>query len=316
MTRGTWVPLCVPKGGCFVVARKLSQKRKREAVAGYLFITPNLVGFLAFQLIPIAAAIGLGFTQWDLINDPIWVGLANYRNLLKEPVFQLAVRKTLYFVVVNVPIQSILALFIAILLNRSIRFQNLIRTLFIVPWVSMAVAVGLTWTWIFNSQFGLLNEILMKLGSDKIPWLAHPDWALNSVIIVNIWQFLGFHIIIFLAGLQMIPREVEEAAIVDGAGSVTRFFRITLPLISPVLFYDLIVNIIGTFQAFDLPYAMTGGGPGNATRVYNLYLYQKGFQFLRMGEASAMAVMLFVLIGVTTAFFFRVVGRRVNYDLT
>jgi ABC-type sugar transport system permease subunit len=139
---------------------------------------------------------------------------------------------------------------------------------------------------------------------------------LISVIVVNIWQFLGFHIIVFLAGLQMIPREVEEAAIVDGATPLTRFFKVTLPLISPVLFYDLIVNVIGTFQAFDLPYAMTGGGPGNATRVYNLYLYQKGFQFLRMGEASAMAVMLFIIIGITTAFFFRVVGRRVNYDLT
>lgn len=298
------------------MARKMSPKRRREAVAGYLFITPNLLGFLIFQLVPIVVAILLAFTEWDLINDPIWVGFANYRNLLKEPVFHLSVKKTLYFVVINVPVQSMLALLIAILLNRSIRFQNLIRTLFIVPWVSMAVAVGLTWTWIYNSQFGLLNEILTRVGLDKIPWLAHPDWALISVIVVNIWQFLGFHIIVFLAGLQMIPREVEEAAIVDGATPLTRFFKVTLPLISPVLFYDLIVNVIGTFQAFDLPYAMTGGGPGNATRVYNLYLYQKGFQFLRMGEASAMAVMLFIIIGITTAFFFRVVGRRVNYDLT
>mgnify|MGYP003769852403 CR=1 FL=1 len=229
----------------------MSQKRKREAIAGYLFITPNLFGFLVFQLIPIAVAIVLGFTEWDLINEPIWVGFSNYRNLLKDPVFQLSVRKTLYFVLVNVPVQSALALLIAILLNRSIRFKNLIRTLFIVPWVSMAVAVGLTWTWIYNSQFGLLNEILVKVGLDKIPWLAHPDWAMISVIVVNIWQFLGFHIIIFLAGLQMIPREVEEAAIVDGASTLTRFFRITLPLISPVLFYDLIVNVIGTFQIFN-----------------------------------------------------------------
>jgi ABC-type sugar transport system permease subunit len=299
-----------------LMMRQRSEKRRREAIAGYLFITPNVLGFLVFQLVPIAVAIGLSFTQWDLINDPVWVGLDNYINLLKEPVFHLSVKKTLYFVLINVPTQSFLALLIAILLNRSIRLKNLIRTLFIVPWVSMAVAVGLTWTWIFNSQFGLLNEILLKLGLERIPWLAHPDWAINSVIIVNIWQYLGFHIIIFLAGLQMIPKEVEEAAIVDGASSLRRFFSITLPLLSPVLFYDLVVNIIGTFQIFDLPYAMTGGGPGNATRVYNLYLYQKGFQFLRMGEATAMAVMLLVIIGVTTAFFFRFVGRRVNYDLT
>lgn len=296
--------------------QKMSHKRRREAIAGYLFITPNLLGFLIFQLVPIVVAIGLAFTQWDLINDPVWVGFANYRALLRDPVFLLSIKKTLYFVVVNVPLQSMLALIIAILLNRSTRLQNLIRTLFIVPWVSMAVAVGLTWTWIFNSQFGLLNEILLRIGLDRIPWLAHQDWAMFSVIIVNVWQFLGFHIIIFLAGLQMIPKEVEEAAIVDGASKLTRLFRITLPLISPVLFYDLIVNIIGTFQVFDLPYAMTGGGPGNATRVYNLYLYQKGFQFLRMGEASAMAVLLLIMIAITTAFFFKIVGRRVNYDLS
>ena len=291
-------------------------KRRREAIAGYLFITPNLLGFMVFQLIPIVVAIVLGFTKWDLINPPEWVGFGNYRALFKDPVFALSIKKTLRFVVVNVPAQSLLALLIAMLLNRSIRFQNLIRTLFIVPWVSMAVAVGLTWTWIFNAQFGLLNQILQAIGLDRIPWLASQDWALGSVMVVNIWQYLGFHIIIFLAGLQMIPQEIEEAAIVDGANAWTRVLKITIPLISPVLFYDLIVNMIGTFQIFDLPYAMTGGGPGNATRVYNLYLYQKGFQFLRMGEASAMAVLLFIMIGVTTVIFFNVIGRRVNYDLT
>ncbi|NMB46620.1 MAG: sugar ABC transporter permease [Firmicutes bacterium] len=290
--------------------------RRRESLAGYLFIAPNLLGFLVFQLIPIIAAIVLGFSSWDLINPPEWVGLTNYKTLLNDPVFKLSLQKTLYFVIVNVPVQSILALMIAVLLNQNVKFQNLLRTLFIVPWVSMAVAVGLTWTWIFNSQFGLLNQILNSLGFRKIPWLASQDWALNSVIIVNVWQYLGFHIIIFLTGLQLIPQEVTEAAIVDGATPWTRFWKITFPLISPVLFYDLIVNMIGTFQIFDLPYAMTGGGPGNATRVYNLYLYQKGFQFLRMGEASAMAVILFILIALTTVVFFRIIGRRVNYDIT
>lgn len=290
--------------------------RRRESLAGYLFIAPNLLGFLVFQLIPIIAAIVLGFSSWDLINPPEWVGLTNYKTLLNDPVFKLSLQKTLYFVIVNVPVQSILALMIAVLLNQNVKFQNLLRTLFIVPWVSMAVAVGLTWTWIFNSQFGLLNQILNSLGFQRIPWLASQDWALNSVIIVNVWQYLGFHIIIFLTGLQLIPQEVTEAAIVDGATPWTRFWKITIPLISPVLFYDLIVNMIGTFQIFDLPYAMTGGGPGNATRVYNLYLYQKGFQFLRMGEASAMAVILFILIALTTVVFFRIIGRRVNYDIT
>ena len=257
---------------------------RQEAIAGYLFVAPNLIGFLVFQLIPIVAAVGLSFTAWDLINYPQWVGLANYRTLLKDPVFRLSLQKTFLFVIINVPLQSVLALIIAVLLNQNIRFQNLLRTLFIVPWVSMSVAVGLTWTWIFNSQFGIINQILQRLGMQRIPWLASQDWALPSVIAVNIWQYLGFHIIVFLTGLQLIPREVTEAAIVDGASAWTRFWRITIPLVSPILFYDLIVNMIGTFQIFDLPFAMTNGGPGNATRVYNLYLYQKGFQFLRMGK--------------------------------
>ncbi|NLM40492.1 MAG: sugar ABC transporter permease [Firmicutes bacterium] len=289
---------------------------RQEALAGYLFIAPNLIGFLVFQLIPIIAAVVLSFTAWDLINDPKWVGLANYKALLRDPVFKLSLKKTFQFVIINVPLQSALALIIAVLLNQNIRLQNLLRTLFIVPWVSMSVAVGLTWTWIFNSQFGIINQILLKFGMQRIPWLASQDWALPSVIIVNVWQYLGFHIIVFLTGLQLIPREITEAAIVDGASAWTRFWRITIPLIGPILFYDLIVNMIGTFQIFDLPYAMTGGGPGNATRVYNLYLYQKGFQFLRMGEATAMAVILFLLIAVTSGLFFRIIGRRINYDLT
>jgi len=289
---------------------------RQEAIAGYLFIAPNLIGFLVFQLIPIVAAVVLSFTAWDLINDPQWVGFANYRALLKDPTFRLSLKKTVQFVVINVPLQSLLALIVAVLLNQNIKFQNLMRTLFIVPWVSMSVAVGLTWTWIFNSQFGIINQILLKLGRQRIPFLASQDWALPSVIAVNVWQYLGFHIIVFLTGLQLIPREVTEAAIVDGASPWTRFWRITIPLISPILFYDLIVNMIGTFQIFDLPFAMTSGGPGNATRVYNLYLYQKGFQFLRMGEATAMAVILFILIAATSALFFRVVGRRINYDIS
>jgi ABC-type sugar transport system permease subunit len=179
----------------------------------------------------------------------------------------------------------------------------------------MPVAVGLTWTWLFNTQFGYINHILMSLGLEKVGWLTSRNITLYAVIFVNIWQYLGWHIILLLAGLQIVPQELYEAATVDGANNWTRFWKITIPMISPIFFYDLVVNMIMTLQIFDLPFAMTNGGPGNATRVFNLYLYQKGFSFLQMGEACAMGVILFTLIIIATIFVFKFLGKRVNYDM-
>lgn len=267
------------------------------------------------MLIPIIATIGLGFTEWDLVNDPRWVGLANYKHLFKDRIFWLSFKKTIWFTLINVPVQSFLALLIAVLLNRKLKALNLFRTLFIIPWVCMSVAVGLTWTWLFNTQFGYINHVLTSLGLERIGWLTSDKLALYAVIFVNIWQYLGWHIILLLAGLQIVPQELYEAATVDGANNWMKFWKITIPMISPIFFYDLVVNMIMTLQIFDLPFAMTNGGPGNATRVFNLYLYQKGFSFLLMGEACSMGVVLFVLIMVATFLVFKFLGSRVNYEM-
>ena len=295
---------------------RTSQKQRwRQWVAGYLMILPNLLGFLIFMLIPIISTVVLGFTKWDLVNIPQWVGIANYKNLFGDRIFWLSFKKTIWFTLLNVPIQSFLALLVAVLLNRKLRALNLFRTLFIIPWICMPVAVGLTWIWLFNTQFGYINHILMNLGLEKIGWLTSRNIALYAVIFVNIWQYLGWHIILLLAGLQIVPQELYEAATVDGANNWINFWKITIPMISPIFFYDLVVNMIMTMQIFDLPFAMTNGGPGNATRVFNLYLYQKGFSFLQMGEACSMGVILFILIIIATFLLFRFLGSRVNYDM-
>lgn len=278
-------------------------------------ILPNFLGFFIFMLAPIIATVVLGFTEWDLVNNPQWVGFANYKNLFGDRIFWLSFRKTIWFTLLNVPIQSFLALLIAVLLNRKLKALNLFRTLFIIPWICMSVAVGLTWTWLFNTQFGYINHVLTTLGFERIGWLTSDKLALYAVIFVNIWQYLGWHIILLLAGLQIVPQELYEAATVDGANNWMKFWKITIPMVSPIFFYDLVVNMIMTLQIFDLPFAMTNGGPGNATRVFNLYLYQKGFSFLQMGEACSMGVVLFVLIMVATFLVFKFLGSRVNYEV-
>jgi ABC-type sugar transport system permease subunit len=292
------------------------QKNGREWLAGYLMILPNFLGFFIFMLIPILATIYIGFTNWDLINSPRWVGLLNYKILLRDSIFWTSLKKTILFTIINVPVQSFLALLVAILLNQKLKGLNFFRTLFIAPWICMPVAIGLTWTWIYNKDFGYLNHILGLIGLAKVGWITSQDMTLWSIVVTNVWEFLGWHIILLLAALQIVPPELYEAALVDGANNWTRFWKVTVPVISPIFFYDLVVNMISTLQIFDLPFAMTNGGPGNASRVFNLYLYQKGFQFLQMGPASAMGVILFIFIIICTIITFKYIGSRINYDLS
>jgi multiple sugar transport system permease protein/sn-glycerol 3-phosphate transport system permease protein len=296
--------------------QKKKKKPWQEWVAGYLMILPNFLGFFVFMLIPIVATLVIGCTNWDLITAPRWVGVLNYRILFRDPIFWISLKKTVLFTLVNVPVQSFLALLVAILLNRKLRALNLFRTLFVAPWVCMAVAVGLTWFWMYNKELGYINFFLGIFGIPRVGWLTTQETTLWSVLAVNVWEYLGWHVILLLAALQIVPPELHEAALVDGAGPWTRFWKITMPVISPIFFYDLVVNMITTLQIFDLPYSMTNGGPGNAVRVFNLYLYQKGFQFLQMGQASAMGVILFAFIVICTFLIFKIIGSRVNYDIS
>ncbi len=291
------------------------RKNWREYIAAYTMILPNFLGFFIFMFIPIISTFLISFTNWDLITIPKWIGLLNYKLLFKDRVFWISLIKTLHFTLVNVPIQSFLALLIALLLNQKFRGINVFRTLFIMPWICMSVAIALSWTWILNTEFGYINHMLVSLGLPRVGWLSSQKIAIYSVIMINVWQYLGWHIILLLAALQIVPLEYYEAALVDGANSWSRFWRITVPIISPIFFYDLVVNMILTLQIFDLPFVLINGGPGNATRVYNLYLYQKGFQFMQMGNASAMGVILFFIIILFTFIAFKFFGSKVNYDL-
>ncbi len=296
--------------------KKISfRKNWREYIAAYTMILPNFLGFFIFMFIPIISTFLISFTNWDLITIPKWIGLLNYKLLFKDRVFWISLIKTLHFTLVNVPIQSFLALLIALLLNQKFRGINVFRTLFIMPWICMSVAIALSWTWILNTEFGYINHMLVSLGLPRVGWLSSQKIAIYSVIMINVWQYLGWHIILLLAALQIVPLEYYEAALVDGANSWSRFWRITVPIISPIFFYDLVVNMILTLQIFDLPFVLINGGPGNATRVYNLYLYQKGFQFMQMGNASAMGVILFFIIILFTFIAFKFFGSKVNYDL-
>ncbi|WP_344983843.1 sugar ABC transporter permease [Deinococcus rubellus] len=289
---------------------------REETRSAWLFLAPSLLLFAVFVLLPVLAAFGISFSKWDLFTAPHWAGLDNYRQLLfEDKLFHKVLRNTFVYVIGTVPVQMILALFVALLLNRGVWGQNALRVIYFLPVVSSTVAVALIWSWIFNSNFGVLNALLSALGVQDLPgWLNSSKYALPSLIIVAIWQGLGYSMVLFLAGLQGIPREAYEAGEIDGAVGWKKHRFITLPLLSPTTFFVAIVSLIGSFQVFDLAFVMTQGGPANATNTIVYYVYQNAFQFYRMGYASAAAMILFVIILAFTLVQYRLQHRWVHYD--
>ncbi|GAA4018019.1 sugar ABC transporter permease [Deinococcus rubellus] len=293
-----------------------SAMAREETRSAWLFLAPSLLLFAVFVLLPVLAAFGISFSKWDLFTAPHWAGLDNYRQLLfEDKLFHKVLRNTFVYVIGTVPVQMILALFVALLLNRGVWGQNALRVIYFLPVVSSTVAVALIWSWIFNSNFGVLNALLSALGVQDLPgWLNSSKYALPSLIIVAIWQGLGYSMVLFLAGLQGIPREAYEAGEIDGAVGWKKHRFITLPLLSPTTFFVAIVSLIGSFQVFDLAFVMTQGGPANATNTIVYYVYQNAFQFYRMGYASAAAMILFVIILAFTLVQYRLQHRWVHYD--
>jgi multiple sugar transport system permease protein len=257
-----------------------------------------------FVLLPVAAAMILSFTDWNLLSAPRWVGLDNYRQLFTaNPLFAQVFGNTVLFTAGTVPARVLLSLLIAVLLNQAVRGISLFRAAYFVPVVAPVVASALVWAWIFNGNFGLLNFLLLKLGVHDPPnWLGSTRWALPAIMIFSVWKNVGFTAIIYLAGLQAIPRELYEAAEVDGAGWWARFRHVTVPMVSPTTFFVLVVSTIFAFQVFEESFVMTNGGPANATNTIVYYTYQSGFVYFHMGMASALAWTLFaVLITLTLA---------------
>lgn len=274
----------------------LTLQAKREERYFWLFASPWIMGFFLFTIGPIFASLGFSFTIYDVIQPPRWVGTDNYASLLKDRLFWLSLRVTALYTAGAVPLSIISSLCIALLLNRNIYGQSLFRTIFYLPSVISGVAVSLLFMWIFNSDFGLLNYLLWALFRIRGPaWIVNTKWVIPSLIFMSMWG-IGGGIIVYLASLQGIPTELYEAAEIDGADSLRRILRITLPMMTPVILFNLITGIIGSFQVFTQAYVMTAGGPNNASLFYVLYLYRNAFYYFKMGYASALAWVLFLII--------------------
>lgn len=286
---------------------------QRRTVIGYLFISPFILGFLFWFLIPALTAVWLTFTDWNLIRPPRFVGLDNITQLGKDPLFFTSLKVTTIFTLFSVPVSLVASFILALLMDTKVRGIGLFRTIYYLPSIVPAVASAVLWAWIFNTDFGLANVALRWLGLPKIQWLQSPDWALPALIVMSLWG-LGASMVIYLAGLQGIPDVFYEAAEIDGAGRWQKLWNVTLPLLSPVIFFNLIIGIIGTFQVFTAGYLITDGGPQNSTLFYVLYLYRNGFEFLRMGYAAALAWVLFFVIMILTVFVFKYVGGMVHYE--
>lgn len=288
---------------------------RAEERAAWLFLLPSLVLFLVFTAVPVISAFVISFTQWDLFTAIRFVGFGNYFTLWNDPIFRQVLGNTGYYVLGSVPVQMALGLGAALILNRGIRGQTFFRVVYFLPVVTSTVAAALVWAWLFNSNYGLINALLSLIGVTDLPkWLASSRWAMPAVIIVSIWQNMGYAMVLFLAGLQNIRQDVYDAAALDGSQGWTRLITITLPLLSPTTFFVLIISIIGSFQVFELVFVMTKAGPANATNTLVYYIYQNGFQFYQMGYASAAAMVLFLIVLALTLVQYGLQNRWVHYD--
>lgn len=276
---------------------------RREALECYLFIGLAAIGFLAFQALPIGASAFLSLTDSKLIGTAKWIGLENYIQIGQDPLFWQSLKVTALYAAVAVPLGLLVSLLLAMLMNQKIHGVRFFRTIYYLPAVISGVAVALLWRWIFNPEFGILNVILQYVGIQGPNWLLDPNWALPSLMLMSLWG-IGGGIIIYLAGLQGIPTELYEAVEIDGGGGWAKFLNITIPMISPVIFFNLVTGVIWTFQEFTRPFVMTAGGPSNATLFYGLYLYRNAFSYFEMGYASALAwVLLLIILGLTLILF-------------
>lgn len=287
---------------------------KREERRFFLFISPWLLGFLIFTLYPMVFSIVLVFTNMDMTGSGQFVGLANLiRAFSQDELFYKSLLNTVYFVLVSVPVSLAMAFLIALLLNQKIKGVGFFRTSFYIPYITSGVAVTLLWGWIFNAQFGLLNYFLSLFGISGPSWLSDTRWAMPAIIIMGIWT-IGNSIIITLAGLQDIPEQLYESAEIDGANRLTQVTRITLPLVTPTLYFNLVMGIIGGFQIFMQPYILTEGGPNYATYTYMMHIYNNGFKYNEMGYASTLAWLLFLVIMLLTQIINRTSKSWVYYD--
>ena len=282
---------------------------------GLIFVAPQAIGLIIFSLIPLAQAFFISFTKWDGMQDvKEWVGLGNYIYQFSNPDFSKSMLNTVKYMVVFVPLNIILALFIAMALKNIIG-KTIYRLIYFMPVVTGSVSVGVIWTWLLNADTGLVNMLLKLVNGPQIKWLTDPKLVLISIALVSIWWNMGYNMVIFLAGLQSIPLGYYEAAAIDGAGKLKQFKHITLPMISPTIFFTMITTIISSFQVFDQAFVMTKGGPAKASLTFVFYIYEDAFRKFTMGRASASAMVLFVIILVITGIQMILSKKWVTYDV-
>lgn len=284
-----------------------------KTLKGLLFVSPWIIGFLCFTLYPLIASLFYSFTRYDVLRPPKFIGFQNYLDIFfKDELFRTVLFNTFYFVFFGVPAAFITAFLLANLLNTDIWGRSVYRTIFFLPAITPAVASVMVWLWIYNTQYGLINNVLIANGMQAIPWLSSPPLAKPALIIMQCWA-TGTAIVIFLAALQDVPRALYDAALVDGANLFQRFWHVTIPMCTPAMLFVLLTGLIFTFQSFTLPWLLTRGGPNNATELYSVYLYRNAFVFFKMGYASALAWLLFLIIVVVSITIFRTSARWVYY---
>jgi multiple sugar transport system permease protein len=286
-----------------------------ESRWAWLFLAPTLIGLAVLSAGPIIAALGISLTKWDLLTAPKFIGLDNFTTLLQDRRFLTALRNTAFYTATSVPIGLVLGLALALALNQRIRGISWIRTAYFLPVVTSTVAISLVWSWIYSPDSGPLNGVLGALGIPPQRWITDPFWAMPSIVAMSVWQGLGTTVIIFLAGLQGIPEEYYDAAAVDGAGPRARFRFVTLPLLTPSIFFTGILALIDSFQVFDQVYVLARPGKATEATITIVYtIYENGFQNFKMGYAAASAWVLFLIVAVLTAVYFRLQNRWVHYQ--
>ena len=294
--------------------RRAARRRELRRIAtGLLFVSPWLVGVLAFQVYPFFASLYYSFRSTTLLKPGEYVGLENYRLLMEDELFWVSLRNTIYYLGASILLGTVFSLGLAMLLNQRLRGMSVYRVIFYMPTIVPLAAVSVIWIWILNPQYGVVNYALDRLGLPTVGWFSDPTWSMPGLIVVGLWG-LGNAMVIYLAGLQDIPLELYEAAALDGASAWERTKSVTIPLLTPVILFNVVVGMIYGFQYFVEPYVITQGGPADSTLTYALYLYQTAFEYRKAGYASAMAWILFVIIMAVTLLLLRTSGRWVHYQ--
>ncbi|MDR1261882.1 MAG: sugar ABC transporter permease [Oscillospiraceae bacterium] len=293
---------------------KRPKLRRHEELVGYLMASPTLIGILLFSVIPVFFSAFISFTSWNMMSPWEWVGLANYKTVFHAKMLSTIWTNTLKYIAIAIPGSIICGLLLALALNTPIRGVPLYRMAFFLPNITTTVAVCVVWTWLYDKNYGFLNNALSVFGIQPISWLSSRKWAMTSISIMSIWQAMGYDMIIIAAGLKSIDETYYEASRIDGASFYKQFARITLPMLTPTLFYLLVMHFIGFFQMFDAAFVMTSGGPGHSTTTIVMHIYNVAFTYFRMGEASSYAWILFAVVFVITIVQFLLQDRWVNYD--